>query len=68
MKTKQRLTKMETDYSHIEHGINKLFDKLDSQQERVDSRFRTIERIMYIGFGILLTVQFAISNGIIKVG
>ena len=59
---------METDYSHIEHGINKLFDKLDSQQERVDSRFRTIERIMYIGFGILLTVQFAISNGIIKVG
>ena len=58
---------METNYNHIESGIEKLFNKLDQHEDRVDTRFRTIERIMYIGFGILVTIQFAVSNGILKV-
>lgn len=68
MKTKQRLTMIETDYKHIETGMEKLFSKLDRHEEKVDGRFRTMERIIYIGFGLVLAMQFLISNGMIKFG
>jgi len=59
---------IETDYKHIESGIDKLFNKLENHEDKVDNRFRVMERIMYIGFGILIAIQFSISSGIIKVG
>lgn len=59
---------METHYTHTDSMLEKLFTKLDNHEDRVDSRFRTLERIIYIGFGLLIALQFAISNGIIKVG
>ena len=68
MKTKQRLTMIETDYKHIESSLDKLFNKLDNHEDKVDNRFRAIERLIYIGFGILATVQILVSSGIIKIG
>lgn len=68
MKAKQRLTMIETNYHHLDSGIEKLFSKLDKHEEKVDSRFRTLEKMMYIGFGVVLAMQFLISSGIIKIG
>ena len=68
MKTKQRLTMIETDYKHIESSLDKLFNKLDNHEDKVDNRFRAIEKLIYIGFGILATVQILVSSGMIKIG
>ena len=68
MKTKQRLTMIETDYKHIENGLDKLFTKLDSHEDKVNTRFASMEKLIYIGFGVMLTVQVLISSGAIKVG
>lgn len=57
MKTKQRLTMIETDYKHIETNLDKLIDKVDSLQKN-----------FYIGMGIFVAIQFLLSSGIIKVG
>lgn len=59
---------IETDYKHIESSLDKLFNKLDNHEDKVDNRFRAIERLIYIGFGILATVQILVSSGIIKIG
>lgn len=60
MKTKkieQRLTKMETEYTHIENTLEKLVDKVDSLQNKI-----------YIAMGGFMIVQFLITSGIIKLG
>ena len=57
MKTKQRLTMIETDYKHIDVTLNNLVTKMDKMEGKI-----------YIGMGLFLAVQLLISSGIIKVG
>ncbi len=57
MKTKQRLTMIETDYKHIESTLEKLVNKVDSMTTK-----------MYIGIGGFMVFQLLVSSGIIKVG
>lgn len=57
MKTKQRLTMIESDYKHIDSTLEKLVDKFDK-----------LQRNFYLAMGGFMVLQFLISNEIIKIG
>lgn len=71
MKTKKlekKITKMETNARHSETTLEKLLNRLEHHEEKVETKFDSLQRLIYIGFGILIAVQFFISNSGIKVG
>jgi len=71
MKTKKiekKLTQMETNAHHTETTLEKVLSRLEHHEEKVETKFDSLSKLIYIGFGILIAVQFYVSNGGLKVG
>lgn len=70
MKTKKiekKLTMLETNSIHTESTIEKVLSRLEKHEEKVDTKFDNLQKLIYIGFGILIAIQFIISSGMVKV-
>lgn len=59
---------METNYKHIETGLEKVLNRLEAHENKVDSKFEAIQKLIYVGFGILIAIQFLVTSGVVKIG
>ena len=69
MKTKKiekELTMLKTNAHHTETTLDKVLNRLEHHEEKVENKFSELSKLIYIGFGVLIAVQYLFP--LVKVG